>query len=138
MTCNNIDIKLFDYAEGKLAASEAKDIEKHLVSCHSCKNLVSQYKSALQIIKEESVQEVKPFLYTRIEVKLQNTTSPKYVSWKIAPIFLSAAITIGVIFGFFLTNLYIPSDASHVEGHEISYLFNDLRIENVEYNLTKN
>ena len=134
MNCKTIDQKLIFYFEGELSAQENKLIEQHIENCSSCAAKLEYLRETLSILNTEKEAEVKPFLYTRIQGKM--TVHPKVTKqWALASIMVTSVLFIGLFFGSMVGKLSIPTEYSSNDNYTVSYLFDDMQMESMEYKL---
>ncbi|GET20816.1 anti-sigma factor family protein [Prolixibacter denitrificans] len=73
--------RLWEFHLGNLSEEENRQMEAHLEACESCLRESEVVKQAVQEIVVERSQEVPPFLYTRIQGRLESVRKPAPL-WK--------------------------------------------------------
>ena len=134
MDCKNIENQLLFYIEGELPQEEQNTIEKHLAHCSSCMGKYEFLKTSLQVIESEKKQEVKPFLYTRIQSKLEASVA-RQQRWVWTPVLATAVLVFGLVIGTFVGKMTMAPRISADSNYEVAYLFNDTQLESLEYKL---
>jgi predicted anti-sigma-YlaC factor YlaD len=141
MKCKQIQSELIFYLEGDLNIEKRKEIKSHLSECETCKNLAGNLNSSLRIIDKEKELKVNPYIYTRIQERINNyerrpsafITSATRI---LRPVFVSAIIILGIFAGIKLGNYLNDRLINDVTEIQIeSYYLNDLQHEPVEASL---
>jgi len=81
MNEQHITERLWEFHLGNLSEEENRQMETHLEACESCLRESEVVKQAVQEIAVERSQEVPPFLYTRIQGRLESVRKPAPL-WK--------------------------------------------------------
>ena len=88
----------------------------------------------MQVIKKEKELEVRPFLYTRIQSKLDEPVVSKK-QWVLAPILMTAIVVLGLFIGTVIGQKTVSPKLANDTTYELAYLFNDTQLESLEYKL---
>jgi predicted anti-sigma-YlaC factor YlaD len=86
MNEQHITEQLWEFYLGNLSEEENQRIQLHLEVCEACFRESGVVKQAVQEIAVERSQEIPPFLYTRIQGRLESVT-------KSAPVWKRALVT---------------------------------------------
>ena len=81
MNEQHITDQLWEFHLGNLSEEENQQVQLHLEVCEACLRESEVVKQAVQEMAVERSQEVPPFLYTRIQGRLESVTKPAPV-WK--------------------------------------------------------
>jgi len=88
-------------------------------------------RETLSLLDKEKTVQVDPFLFTRIQGRLEYIGKEK--SRILKPLFIAAALIVGLFSGILLGQLTVrPSKPFSGQEYEIAYLFHDNQIENME------
>jgi predicted anti-sigma-YlaC factor YlaD len=136
MDCKSIEKKLIFYLEGDLPDEENKIISSHIKGCNQCAAKLQYIQESIQTIELEKSTVPKPFLFTRIQARMQSKEN-KIRRLILAPLAIASILTIGLFVGTLVGKSTINQWISH-EEHNIAYLFNDEQIENMEISLLNN
>jgi predicted anti-sigma-YlaC factor YlaD len=71
MKCRSIQNELIFYLDNELVAERTRIVEQHLNNCACCRDYLTFLQSELHLIIEEKNQELTPFFYTRLSVRLE-------------------------------------------------------------------
>jgi anti-sigma factor RsiW len=52
MSCNRIESRILPYVDGRLKASEAREVETHLTACAACRLRVSEFRAVSGLLDE--------------------------------------------------------------------------------------
>ena len=72
MKCKDINKDLVFFAEGSLTGKRKEEISNHLTECEMCRNFVKELIYNLEIIEKEKEVDPNPFMYSRIQNKINN------------------------------------------------------------------
>lgn len=137
MNCDNIQDHIFYNTTDSLPKDEQKLLKEHLNSCTHCQQLYQIQKAYSSTIDNEKELNIPPFLMTRIQARMEQQVIPQN-NWTLFSTLSTSIVAIGLFIGLFIGNFTINKNHTEIQENEISYLFNDLKIENVEYKLTNN
>jgi anti-sigma factor RsiW len=84
MDCQQTQQRLFFYLEKSLDAASTQDISTHLQQCTQCAAQLSKLELSMQLLPAMKQSNPNPFLFTRIEARLQDVSN---ASQQPAPIF---------------------------------------------------
>jgi len=137
MNCNVYRDNLIPFLKGELPAGEAARIREHLIGCSECRSFASFLSTTLDVIQAEKNVEPDPFMYTRIQGVLQDTTTPalsRSTQARLIPaLAFSLFILAGIFGGFGLGRLILPAGGHGSPGQEeIVQMMDDLRQEPME------
>ena len=141
MKCKILHKDLIFFVEGTLSPERKNEVSKHLSGCKICRNFISELEYSFEIIEKEKKIEPNPFLYSRIQNKIndyeRNTGTIKVTAAKILrPVFIILLVLSGIFSGIKLGNSY--SSKYSIDDSElqiITYYLNDLQHESVETTL---
>lgn len=137
MNCDNVQDHVFYNTKDSLPKDEQLLVDDHLKSCHQCQQVYQLQRPYTYTIDKEKELSITPFLMTRIHVRMEEQAAPQN-NWKLFSTLSTSIVAIGLFIGLFIGNFTINHKHTENQENEISYLFNDLKIENVEYKLTNN
>lgn len=141
MKCKQIQRELIFYLEGGLNIEKRNEMKSHLSECETCKNFADNLDLSLKIIDKEKELQVNPFMYTRIQERINSyehkpnafITSATRI---LRPVFVSAVIVFGIFAGIKLGNYFNDRLVNNVTEIQIeSYYLNDFQHEPVEAGL---
>ncbi len=132
MNCKSTEKKLIFFLENNLPDhQEAEAIASHLDLCPECRKKMEYLRETLSLLDKEKTVQVDPFLFTRIQGRLEYIGKEK--SRILKPLFIAAALIVGLFSGILLGQLTVrPSKPFSGQEYEIAYLFHDNQIENME------
>lgn len=126
---------MFYNTKDSLSLKEQTIIDEHLKSCPQCQLAIQLQGVTTSAIDKKKDIAITPFLMTRIQAKIENPMAPVN-DWRLLSTLSTTIVAIGLFIGLFIGNITINERQSQYQENEISYLFNDLMIESVEYKLT--
>lgn len=137
MNCKNCRTDLIGFIQGTLPKGLEVRIGEHLNGCAECRSFAGYLRETLHVIRSEREISPDPFLATRIEGIISNSTAaplrlsflPKLIPALTFSIFILAGIAGGIGLGSLLT---LPSDNTNIAAQEMSFLVNDLQQEPIE------
>jgi hypothetical protein len=131
MNCKSTERKLIFFLENNLPNQEAEAVAFHLDLCPGCREKMEYLRETLSLLDKEKTVQVNPFLFTHLQGRLEYMEKEKSRIPK--PLFIAAALIIGLFSGILLGQLIIgPSKPTSRQEYEIAYLFHDNQIENME------
>ena len=71
MNCKKAEQYLLRSFDGLLKQKEMENLEKHLESCSLCREKKKEYTFMFNILSDEKFPEQKPYLWQRIQPRLQ-------------------------------------------------------------------
>jgi hypothetical protein len=134
MDCSRIEKQLMFYAEGSLPKNEMDRIGAHLAICQDCQSkyaYIFQFTSLIDGLKNAKP---KPFLYTRIKGKMEQSIGAEKRR-ALVPLVLSSALLVGLLFGTLVGKVTTVEINQPVEAFVLNDLFNDVRLESIEYRI---
>ena len=141
MKCCKIHNELIFYLEGGLDDKKRREINDHLLKCEKCKAFAYNLEYSLNVIEKEKELHPNPFLYTRIQERIEAydkrpnafiTSASKILR----PVFVTALIVFGVFAGIKLGNYFNDKYVGNVSEIQIeTYYLNDLQHESLETSL---
>ena len=136
MKCEPIKQNLFNYAEGNLSEVEKLMVTEHLKSCSDCRKLANILIDSFELIESQKVLNPNPFIYTRIEQKLQTQKLTKSYSGILKPILVSLMILISLYGGIRIGKIYIDTATTNqYSSNSENYYWNDITQESLEISL---
>jgi hypothetical protein len=137
MNCKNCRTDLIGFIQGTLPKGMEVRILEHLNGCTECRSFADYLRTTLNVIQIEREIASDPFLATRIEGILSNSTAaPRRLSFlpKLVPaltfsIFILAGIAGGIGLGRVLT---AAADNQKMAAQQMSFLVDDLQQEPIE------
>ncbi|MFA5301603.1 MAG: zf-HC2 domain-containing protein [Bacteroidales bacterium] len=130
MDCKSTEKKLIFFIENSLNQEESVLVATHLEQCPECRAKLEFLKEILAHADIEKAIEVKPFLFTRIQSRLEQAEKHK-TKRILQPLAISIALVIGIFSGILLGQITMTPKTTDPE-REIAYLFQDDQIENME------
>jgi predicted anti-sigma-YlaC factor YlaD len=130
MDCKSTEKKLIFFIENSLKPEESVLVAAHLEQCPECRAKLEFLKEILAQADIEKATEVNPFLFTRIQGRLEQVKKQKNKRI-LQPLAISAALVIGIISGILLGQITMTPNTTDPE-REIAFLFQDDQIENME------
>jgi anti-sigma factor RsiW len=79
MSCNRIESKILSYLDGRLKASEARDVETHLETCAACRLRVNEFRAVSGLLEELPQIEPSPAFDARVRARV--AAEPVKQSW---------------------------------------------------------
>lgn len=111
MDCKSVQNNLIFYIEKSLPQQQMQQIQQHLKHCKPCAEKYQKLLTAYQFIETEKQANVNPFLWTRIQAKIQNKPAIQPIWQKVLqPVILTIIIVIGLFLGIKLGQLYTKPD----------------------------
>ena len=111
MKCKEINKKLLFYQLGELPERDRHEIEEHLKGCSDCASALSKMNSIMSMIDEEKKLEPSPFLFSKIENKINNLRTENVkenampvFAWHLRHVFITVSIVTGIIAGVITGN----------------------------------
>ncbi len=79
MSCSRMENKILPYVDGRLKASEALEVEKHLAACPACSLRVHEFRAVSGLLDELPVIEPSPAFDVRVRARV--AAEPVKQSW---------------------------------------------------------
>lgn len=136
MKCSAVEKKLIFYLEGDLPEQEKTEVACHLEGCSACTDKLHHLKFSMQTLESTKAFEPKPYLYTRIQARMDQ--KPKTLqNWVLAPLAIASVLTLGLFLGTLIgRSTYYPAQANNQEqSYELADFFNETGFELVEAKL---
>jgi len=124
MNCKQTQNSLLFYIENAVSESISQNIKTHIDGCVSCRNLYQSFLSEVTEIQNYKSIEVKPFLFTRLEQRLEKTAQNpfyKLFGFELSFVYKPAIYTLILFAGLFIgisTGINISSDNSAMVDDE--------------------
>ena len=145
MKCKQVHTRLLDYLEGNLPPQEIKQVKDHLKVCQACSDLCQQMGESWQMVKADRIG-YQPFLYTRIQQRLENRAVSRDHSWhrwvRLArqPVIFFLVLFLGIAIGIQLGKDLGGAGGMAVQNQQSDYLeayadnqyWNGLKLESLE------
>jgi predicted anti-sigma-YlaC factor YlaD len=130
VNCKSTGKKLIFFLDNSLNPEETVLVAAHLEQCPECRAKLEFLKEILAQADIEKTTEVNPFLFTRIQSRLEQVKEHK-TKRILQPLAISVALVIGILSGILLGQITVTPNTIYPE-REIAYLFQDDQIENME------
>ncbi len=145
MKCRTVNKNLVQYYNKELSVAKDEAIRNHIKNCTSCYRLYRELEATYNLIEKKEVLKPNPFLYTRINQKLENIKNGKNQPYFIPvykkvlqPILLSFFILIGIVGGIKLGNISAAQPEKQLlVSQTTEFYLNDLKQEKIEAFLLK-
>jgi anti-sigma factor RsiW len=79
MSCNRIESRILPYVDGRLKASEQREVEKHLAGCAACRVRVNEFRAVSGLLDELPQIEPSPAFDARVRARV--AAEPVKQSW---------------------------------------------------------
>jgi anti-sigma factor RsiW len=79
MSCNRIESKILAYVDGRLKASEQRDVETHLEACAACRVRVNEFRAVSGLLDE--LPQIEPSGAFDARVRARVAAEPARRSW---------------------------------------------------------
>jgi anti-sigma factor RsiW len=79
MSCNRIESKILAYVDGRLKASERRDVETHLAACAACRVRVNEFRAVSGLLDE--LPQIEPSGAFDARVRARVAAEPARRSW---------------------------------------------------------
>jgi anti-sigma factor RsiW len=79
MSCNRMESKILAYVDGRLKASEQRDVETHLAGCAACRLRVSEFRAVSGLLDELPLIEPSGAFDARVRARV--AAEPARRSW---------------------------------------------------------
>ncbi len=136
MNCQLCQKELDAYREGILPFDMKTQVESHLETCGTCKQVYSLQILADNVIKTEKELDPDPFLLTRVMARIENLEEPEYETGImftkiLRPVLVTILLAGAVFSGILLGNLSRPAGNKEKIPVELA-LINDAALESVD------
>jgi len=136
MNCQLCQKELDAYREGTLPFDLKTQVESHLETCETCKQVYSFLILANKVIKTEKELDPDPFLVTRVMAQIENLEKPYYetgimLTRILRPVMVTILLAGAVFSGILLGNLSRPAGNKEKIPVELA-LLNDAALESVD------
>lgn len=135
MNCQECQYNLLNYKERLLSEETSVQIKQHLEICPTCNGFAEYLSKTLKLIEYEKKLDPRPYLYTRLKVRMEASGSPVLRKLWIARLqpaifsmFLLLAIFTGIKVGEYFYN---PVENDFISG-ELNRLVNEMKTEPLE------
>lgn len=138
MICKNTYRDIISYLEGGLTLEKREKIKAHLGECEVCRNFADNLVNNLKIIEQEKTVLPNPFLYSRIQEKINNyyykpNAFITYTVRILRPAIISIIIAVGIFTGIKLGSYFKSKYINNTSELQIeTYYLNDMQHESVE------
>ncbi len=143
MICKEVHKKMNAYLNRELDQKELVDFELHLNDCTSCRHLINEVKQTMQLAETKKVLQADPFMFTRIQAKLENKATKRPIWQKVMqPVLVSMILVIGLFAGVAIGSKYyndkVMLESNSTETIEQGVFLNEMAYESLElYLLTE-
>jgi len=79
MSCNRIESRILAYVDGRLKASEAREVETHLAGCAACRVRVNEFRAVSSLLEELPLIEPSGAFDARVRARV--AAEPVKRSW---------------------------------------------------------
>jgi anti-sigma factor RsiW len=79
MSCNRIEERILPYVDGRLKASEQREVEKHLAGCAACRVRVNEFRAVSGLLDE--LPQIEPSAAFDARVRARVAAEPVKQSW---------------------------------------------------------
>jgi anti-sigma factor RsiW len=79
MSCKRIESKMLGYVDGRLKASEAREVETHLAGCATCRLRVNEFRAVSGLLDE--LPQIEPSAAFDARVRARVAAEPARRSW---------------------------------------------------------
>jgi anti-sigma factor RsiW len=79
MSCKRIESKMLGYVDGRLKASEAREVEAHLATCAACRLRVNEFRAVSGLLDE--LPQIEPSRAFDARVRARVAAEPARRSW---------------------------------------------------------
>ena len=79
MSCNRIESRILGYVDGRLKASEQREVETHLAECAACRLRVSEFRAVTGLLDELPM--IEPSAAFDIRLQARVAAEPAKKSW---------------------------------------------------------
>jgi hypothetical protein len=135
MNCQKVHKNLIFYFEDGLSVQLRNEIEIHLTECSGCAEYANFLKYEVQDIDYLKSIVASPYLYTRIQGKLESKTIVSKLKW-LQPAIITMVIVVSLISGIGLTNTFWNKyQNSNTNTNSNSSNYTAYSTESVEYTL---
>ena len=117
MKCSEIHKKIIFYIENTILEDEVLKIKEHLSNCNECSAIEKYTRGNLLFLNSEKVVNENPFLFNKIQNKLQKEKK-SYVFYsfqKIQPLLVAATIVLGLFLGVLIGQQSMNSNKTTVK-----------------------
>lgn len=140
MKCKTLHSRLIFFLEGDLPEHEMEEVKSHLEKCTGCAEFAAELKKMLLLLSTDKVNEVNPFLYTRIKARLDNEKYPERKTvltpsiFRIfQPVAFSLLLIAGIYTGFKISQpITSEIPASSQSTREMIPYLNEMEFESIE------
>ncbi len=135
MNCEICEIELNNYLERKLTPDQTKEVKQHLENCLSCQDLYEALKAIDQLILEDKRTQLSAGLTNRVMFAISPKSKLIRIETKfqkvLQPLLIAASITLAVLGGMTIGNIYSSSKSSQKTPIELA-LMDDLSMESFD------
>ena len=79
MSCSRMEKQMLPYVDGRLKASEAQEVEKHLAACAACRLRVNEFRAVSGLLDE--LPQIEPSAAFDVRVHARVAAEPVKKSW---------------------------------------------------------
>jgi anti-sigma factor RsiW len=79
MSCSRMEKQMLPYVDGRLKASEAQEVEKHLAACAACRLRVNEFRAVSGLLDE--MPQIEPSTAFDVRVHARVAAEPVKKSW---------------------------------------------------------
>jgi anti-sigma factor RsiW len=79
MSCNRVEERILPYVDGRLKASEQREVEKHLAGCAACRVRVNEFRAVSGLLDE--LPQIEPSAAFDARVRARVAAEPVKQSW---------------------------------------------------------
>ncbi len=144
MNCKEIQNKLLFYIENETNTTENEQIGSHLKHCTHCQRLHLNITNELKTLALTTEIKAKPFMFTRIEAKLENRIHQPSTSlstkWVLQPLLVAAGLVVGIYIGMMVALTLIPQQSKTADNKqdEIEMYASEIYVNELEHETIEN
>jgi anti-sigma factor RsiW len=129
MSCNRIESKILAYVDGRLKASEQRDVETHLATCAACRLRVNEFRAVSGLLDELPQIEPSGAFDARVRARVAaEPTRPSWWAW-LAPsprvAFVASMLLLATIW---IGSRPAPDHSVNVANVDEAQMMNDLPV----------
>ena len=105
MNCNDVHTNLLFFFDDTISVQLRNEIEVHLTECSECVEYANFLKAEIQNLDKLKSITASPFLFTRIQGKIESKTNTKKVKW-LQPAIITLVVVVSLISGMGIANSF--------------------------------
>lgn len=133
MDCSFIEKNLFRFQEDMLSPDERQLFLYHLKKCDKCLAKTEIFQLLNDHIDKVKKEPIKPFLFTRIQARIENTKKEFFWWQPIRYSTIAASLSLGILVGIFISKLTISEQDKEIVTISMGEVFNDTALESESF-----